>query len=244
MPTLAIIFSPFAFLRTITLCWCVGAQYRSFCECGGDHLNTNHFSSVHISLSNHSFRIVNQNSLADFLAILLAGERTWDLWGLKAFHFQSFCRTFHPVPILGFNLLKYSQMWLLYSFWWKVFSPAPQSPWRETLSCCFSGVSGSVIIQSPSHWRTLFNVAVSGDSWVKNRFWRLFGFAPKCLVMHVNFSFVMRNFYLILNLINGSSLLSYLQIQNIYNSVRYMRVLNCKRMIKAYFYGGGVSMLR
>ena len=94
MPTQAMIFSPCALLHSTTSCWFAGAQYRSFCECGGD-LNTNHFSSVHITLSNQDSGNVNQNSHADFLASLLPGERTWTLCGLKAFYFKLFLRTSH-----------------------------------------------------------------------------------------------------------------------------------------------------
>ena len=56
--THAMIFSPFPLLHSITFYWCAGTQYRSFCEYGGD-LNTNRFSSSHITISNHNSGSVN-----------------------------------------------------------------------------------------------------------------------------------------------------------------------------------------
>ena len=106
------VFSPSALLHSTTSCWYADAQYRQFCEWGGA-LNTNHFSSVHKTLSTQTSWNVNQNSHADVLASLLAGKKTLALCGLKAYHFKFFRRTFHTVPVLGFNLLQHSRMWLL-----------------------------------------------------------------------------------------------------------------------------------
>ena len=115
-----------------------GAQYRTpiFCECGGD-LNTNYFSSVRITLSNQDSGNVNQNSHADFLASLLAGERTWTLCGLKAFHFKFFLRTFHTVLILRSNLSEASRMWFLSFFVKKFFTLSTASTERGlfTVAC-------------------------------------------------------------------------------------------------------------
>ena len=80
---------------------------------------------------------------------LLTGERTWALCGLKTFHFNCFRRTFHAVPMLRFNLLEHSLMWLLSFSVRKTFRSLHSLHGKRFFSCCLSRVSRSVIPQSP-----------------------------------------------------------------------------------------------
>ena len=170
------IFSLCAFLHATTSCWCAGVQYRSFCECEGD-INTNNFSSVHFTLAKpNSGNVIQNNSNADFLPILLTGKWTWPLCSLKTFHFKSIRPTFRTVPLLRFicwNILDFD----FYCFRWKSFSLSLQSSWREVLFLLlFEGARKRDPSICPSLGRMPLYVALSSNSCGKNCFRRPFGF--------------------------------------------------------------------